>query len=161
MDTKDYNTAVEAHSDALFRYAVRHLRDREAAKDIVQECFLRLWMRLDQVDAAKVRSYLFTTAHHTMVDHVRRQKRSTRYAPWHDNALTTVQPEAGLRDSIDRGLDQLPACQRSLVLLRDLEGYSYAEMATMTGLSMDQVKVYLFRARNAMKQSLGELALVA
>jgi RNA polymerase sigma factor (sigma-70 family) len=161
MDAKDYNAAVEAHSDALFRYAFRNLRDRDTAKDIVQESFLRLWMRLDRVDATKVRSYLFTTAHNVIVEHVRRNKRSARYEPWHDNVRTTLQPEAGLRDSIDRGLAQLPERQRSLVLLRDLEGFSYAELASITGLSMEQVKVYLFRARNAMRRSLGELALVA
>ncbi len=122
---------------------------------------MRLWMYLDRVDGAKVRSFLFTTAHHTILDHVRRHKYRARYEAWHDNALTTTQPEAGLRDMIDRGFAQLSAQQRSLVLLRDHEGFSYAEIANMTGLSLDQVKVYLFRARSAMKHALVELGLVA
>jgi RNA polymerase sigma-70 factor (ECF subfamily) len=161
MDTRQYNEAVEAHSDGLYRYAARHLRDRDTAKDIVQDCFLRMWMCLDRVDATKVRSFLFTVAHHRIVDHVRRHKYLARYEPWHGHTLTVFQPEAGLKDAIERGLNQLSAQQRSLVLLRDHEGFSYIEMATITGLSVDQVKVYLFRARTAMKHALVELRQVA
>lgn len=161
MDTNEYNAAVNAHSDALYRYAVRQLNDRDAAKDVVQECFLRLWKQVDRVQASKVRSYLFTAAHNTIVDHVRRRKYQVRHEPWHDYALTTVQPEAGLLETIEKGLTRLSAQQRSLVLLRDQEGFSYTEMCAMTGLSLEQVKVYLFRARSAMKHALADLGLVA
>lgn len=159
MDTKEYNEVVGSHSDALFRYALRHLRDRDTAKDIVQACFMRLWMHLDRVDGAKVRAFLFKVAHNTIIDHIRRHKHSTHYGSCH--VLTTTQPETRLRDTLEQGFAQLSPQQRSLVLLRDHEGFSYAEMASMTGLSMEQVKVYLFRARSAMKHALVEPGQVA
>ena len=157
MDIQAYNRAVDDHSDALYRYVVKHLRDRDEAKDIVQECFLRLWMRLDQVTVTGARSYLFTMAHHLVVDRTRRRKRVDRYEQVHEHVLTTQQPKAGLGDAIDRALAQLPPLQRSLILLRDLEGHSYNQIVSITGLEMTQVKVYLFRARKAMQAQLGSL----
>ncbi len=56
---------------------------------------------------------------------------------------------------------RLPPIQRSLVLLRDLEGFAYQEIADMTGLDMTKVKVYLFRARKALQGLIGDPALVA
>lgn len=158
MDILAYNRAVADHSDALCRYVVKHLRDRDEAKDIVQESFLRLWMRLDQVTVAGARSYLFTMAHNLVVDRTRRRKRVDRYEPVHEQVLTTQQPKAGLGDAIDRAMAQLTPLQRSLILLRDLEGHSYNDIASMTGLDMTKVKVYLFRARKAMQGHLGDLS---
>jgi RNA polymerase sigma factor (sigma-70 family) len=157
LDVEAYNRVVDDHSDALYRYVVKHLRDRDEAKDIVQECFLRLWMRLDHVAASGVRSYLFTTAHNLVVDRTRRRKRLDRYDAGHEHVLTTQQPKAGLGEAIDRALAHLTPLQRSLILLRDREGHSCQHVATITGLEMTQVKVYLFRARKAMQAQLGSL----
>ena len=161
MDLTAYNRCVDAHSDALFRFALKHLRDRDNAKDIVQDSFLRLWLKLDTVDENKCRSYLFTTAHNLIVDRSRRRKYVTRYANGHENILVTYQPKPCLKYELDRLLNTLPPIQRSLVLLRDLEGFAYQEIADMTGLDMTQVKVYLFRARKALQGLIGEPAMVA
>lgn len=158
MDIHAYNHAVDDHSDALYRYVLKHLRDRDEAKDIVQECFLRLWMRLDQVTVIGARRYLFTIAHKLVVDRSRRRKRLERYGPVHEQMLTTEQPKAGLEHVIDRALAQLPPLQRSLILLRDRDGHSYQDVANITGLDMTKVKVYLFRARRAVQGHLGELS---
>lgn len=158
MDIASYNQAVDDHSDKLYRYVVKHLRDRDEAKDIVQECYLRLWMRLERVAVAGARSYLYTTAHNLLVDRSRRRKYLTRYEGWHDDVRTAHQPAAGLRDSIDGALAKLSPLHRSLVLLRDLEGHSYSEIAAITGLELTKVKVYLFRARKAIQGHLGELS---
>jgi RNA polymerase sigma-70 factor (ECF subfamily) len=158
MDIEAYNRVVDDHSDALYRYVVKQLRDRDEAKDIVQECFLRLWMRLDQVTVIGARRYLFTIAHNLVVDRSRRRKRLERYGPVHEQMLTTEQPKAGLEHVIDRALAQLPPLQRSLILLRDRDGHSYQDVANITGLDMTKVKVYLFRARRAVQGHLGELS---
>jgi RNA polymerase sigma-70 factor (ECF subfamily) len=75
---EDFNSSVDMHSDGVYRFALKHLRDSDTAKDVVQESFARLWQKVEEVDAMKVKSYLFTTAHHIMVDTVRRGQRSTR-----------------------------------------------------------------------------------
>lgn len=157
MDPAAYTHAVKAHSDALLRFVAKHLRDRDEAKDIVQESFLRLWTRLDAVTVTGARSYLFSTAHRLIVDRTRRRKYLDRYEDRHEAVLTVQQPKAGLRGALDAALARLSERQRALVLLRDRDGHSYADIATLTGLDVDRVKVYLFRARQAMRSQLGGL----
>ncbi len=157
MTLAEYNHAVDLHADGIYRFALKHLRDTDVAKDVVQESFARLWVKVDQVEAAKVKSYLFTTAHHIMVDEVRKGSRSTRMEEHHEDLRSTGQSQPDLKEVLEAGLATLPATQRSVVLLRDLEGYSYEEIAELTGLSESQVKVYIYRGRTALKNYIGQL----
>jgi RNA polymerase sigma-70 factor (ECF subfamily) len=156
----EYNRAVDIHADGIYRFALKHLRDEDVAKDVVQESFARLWVKVDQVDAAKVKSYLFTTAHHIMVDEVRKSSRNTRMEEHHEDLRHTSQAQPDLKEVLEAGLATLPAMQRSVVLLRDLEGYSYEEIAELTGLNESQVKVYIYRGRTALKNYIGQLEIV-
>jgi RNA polymerase sigma factor (sigma-70 family) len=160
MDITEYNTCVDAHADALFRFVAHRLRDRDEARDIVQESFLRLWMKVDQVEPEKGRSYLFSTALNLIIDRSRRQKFVARYEPSCEDVLVVLQPAAGVKEEIRSALDRLSPRLRHLVILRDVEGYSYKEIAEMTGLDMTQVKVYLFRARKFLQRFIGDPALV-
>lgn len=160
MELSDYNRSVDTCSNALFRFAAKHLRDRDAAKDLVQDAFLRLWTNLENVDAAKAKSYLFTTVHHLIIDRARRGNHITRFEPWHEESLHSFQPQPGVKDLIEESLATLTPQQRTLVLLRDLEGFTYEEIGRMTGLDLTKVKVYLFRARTAIKRFIGDLEFV-
>lgn len=160
MTPAEYNAAVDAHADGIYRFALKHLRDTDQAKDVVQETFARLWSRIDQVDGAKAKSYLFTTAHHAMVDETRRGSRVRRMEEHHEGLRHTSQGQPDLKEVLDAALATLPPMQRSVVLLRDLEGYSYDEIAELTGLNLPQVKVYIYRGRTALKEYIGQLDLV-
>jgi RNA polymerase sigma-70 factor (ECF subfamily) len=160
MDSNDYNEIVDLHSDALFRFILRQVRDRDEAKDVVQDAFLRLWMNVDRVDASKARSYLFTTAKNLVVDRVRRRKFVVRHESWHDDRRACLQPEAGVQAIVDQAMNKLPVHQRGLIQLREVEGLSYKELATRTGMDMTRVKVYLCRARKAVQAYIGDPALV-
>ena len=161
MTLNDFNSCVDMHSDGVYRFALKHLRDKDTAKDVVQESFARLWQKVEEVDATKAKSYLFTTAHHIMVDTVRKSQRSTRMEEHHEDLSFTgegAQPD--LKRIIDAGLATLPEVQRSVILLRDLEGYTYEEIAELTGLNLTQVKVYIYRGRTALKEYIGKLEIV-
>ena len=160
MNLAEYNTAVDVHADGIYRFALKHMRDVDHAKDVVQESFARLWMKVDQVEAAKVKSYLFTTAHHVMIDDVRKGSRSTRMEEHHADMRSTSQDQPDLKEVLERALATLPPVQRSVVLLRDLEGYSYEEIAELTTLNLAQVKVYIYRGRTALKEHIGQLETV-
>lgn len=160
MTLAEYNNAVDLHADGIYRFAVKHLRDLERAKDVVQESFARLWAKLEEVDGSKAKSYLFTTAHHVMVDEVRKDRRSTRMEIQHDELRHTSQHQPDLKEVLDAALATLPAIQRSVVLLRDLEGYTYEEIAELTSLNLAQVKVYIYRGRIGLKEYIGQLDLV-
>lgn len=157
MTLHEYNCAVDQHADGIYRFAVKHLRDLDAAKDVVQESFARLWQKLDDVDGGKVKSYLFTTAHHLLVDTARRDTRSTRMEERHEDLRWGTQSQPDLKEVLDAALATLPEVQRSVVLLRDLEGYSYEEIAELAGLNVTQVKVYIYRGRTALKEYIGSL----
>jgi len=160
MTAAEYNSAVDAHADGIYRFALKHLRDEDQAKDVVQESFARLWSHLDQVDGAKAKSYLFTTAHHVIVDEARKGTRVRRMEEHHEDMRHTSQSQPDLKEVLDVALATLPAIQRSVVLLRDLEGYTYEEIAELTGLNLPQVKVYIYRGRTALKEYIGQLDLV-
>ncbi|MFZ5552535.1 MAG: RNA polymerase sigma factor [Bacteroidota bacterium] len=160
MTTEEYNKTVDAFSDNVFRFALKNTGDTEKAKDIVQETWERLWMKKEDVSYEKVKSYLFTTAYHTIIDQVRREKKKGVYneAAVRKMSYTTVQPD--LKEILDEAVKKLPEIQRTVVLLRDYEGYDYQEIGEITGLSESQVKVYIFRARKFLKEYIGSIETV-
>lgn len=79
----------------------------------------------------------------------------------HHEAIRHTSPsEPDLKEVLEEALATLPPIQRSVVLLRDLEGYAYEEIAELTGLNLSQVKVYIYRGRTALKAYIGQLDLL-
>ena len=155
MDKSQYNYCVEQYADRLFRFAFSSLRNREQAEDVVQESFARVWEKVKTVDFAKAKSYLFTTAHHDMIDEIRQRQ---HFASIEDFAPTVERtsrsPYPDVNDILHKALATLPEAQRNALLLRDYEGYSYQEIGDITGMSEAQVKINIFRARTALKNKL-------
>ena len=155
MDKSQFNQCVEQYADRLFRFAFSSLRNREQAEDVVQESFARVWEKAKTVDFAKAKSYLFTTAHHAMIDEVRHQQHFANCdEPLSEHAKTTQSPYPDVNDILHKALTTLPEAQRNALLLRDYEGYSYQEIGDITGMTEAQVKVNIFRARTALKNKL-------
>ena len=158
MKRHEYNQAVESHSDKLYGFALRFLRSKADAADIVQDVFEKLWMNRKKVEPEKAKSWMFTCAHHAMINFMNKKQRLclTGYNALPEKGSSQV-PAFETRDIVDRAVSILPPVQKSIVLLRDMEGYSYDEIGSILGLSPSQVKVYLFRARNKMKKQLKNL----
>lgn len=156
MTTADYNTCVDAHADGVYRFIVHNLRDAELARDIVQDAFEKMWMNVENISAEKSKSYLFTTAYHTMLDRIRRNKKQGSWDEVNEAAFSHQQTPAGLKKVLKEALQRLPEIQRTVVLLRDYEGYSYEEIGEITNLNESQVKVYIYRARVALKEYIGK-----
>ena len=155
MDRKQFNQCVEQYADRLFSFAFASLRNREQAEDVVQESFARVWERVEKVDFATAKNYLFATAHHAMVDEVRHKQRFVSMEG--QTAFVekgTDSPYPDVNDIIDKALAALPEAQRNALLLRDYEGYSYREIGDITRQTEAQVKVNIFRARTALKNKL-------
>ena len=148
---------MEQYADGLFRFAFSSLRNREQAEDVVQESFTRVWEKLKTIDYAKAKSYLFTTAYHAIIDEVRIQNRDTSIEAVADLTDSKGIPYPDVNDILHKALATLPETQRNALLLRDYEGYSYKEIGEITGLSESQVKVYIFRARTALKSTIKDI----
>lgn len=155
MTVKDYNQAIESFSDGIFRFILKNIRDEERAKDIVQDTFEKLWSKLSDVDGKKVKSYLFSTAYHTMIDIIRKESRSTDFEEVSVEEYSHSEQYSDLNEILQQALTKLPDDQRSVIMLRDYEGYSYHEISKITGLSESQVKVYIYRGRLFLKKYIG------
>ena len=154
MDRHQYNQCVELYADRLFRFAFSSLRNREQAEDVVQESFARVWEKVKTVDFAKAKSYLFTTAHHAMIDEVRQRQRTSDIEELTTFADPKGVPYPDVNEILHKALATLPEAQRNAVLLRDYEDYSYQEIGDITGMSEAQVKINIFRARTALRNHL-------
>lgn len=157
MTIAEYNFCADQYSDGVYRFILKNIKDENTAQDIVQESYTRMWEKVKNITFEKARSYLFATAYHTMIDVIRKEKRMTRMEESHFNIKTTENQYSDLKEVLNEAVSHLPEIQRSVVLLRDYEGYSYEEIGEITGLSESQVKVYIFRARTFLKQYLVSL----
>jgi RNA polymerase sigma factor (sigma-70 family) len=154
MTEKEYNKCVDLYADNLFRFIVKNLDHTEDARDVVQNAFEILWKHCGDVPFEKAKSYLFTVAYHNMIDHVRKIKRITLVEDFKEEAKISEQRVHDAKKVLERALEKLSDVQRSLILLKDYEGYSYEEIGDIMKLNPSQVKVYLHRARLALKQYL-------
>ncbi|MDX9942030.1 MAG: RNA polymerase sigma factor [Bacteroidales bacterium] len=157
MTTAEYNECVDRHADGVYRFVLKNMRDEDKARDIVQDSFEKMWLKVDEIDGNKARSYLFTTAYHTMIDAIRRARFSVEMDERVHREHAYRDDYSGLKEILDEAVARLPDIQRSVVLLRDYEGYSYQEIGEITGLNESQVKVYIYRARTALKNYIGSL----
>jgi RNA polymerase sigma factor (sigma-70 family) len=154
MTEREYNECVNQYADNVYRFILKNLRHEEDARDIVQTAFEKLWRNRESVESTKSKSYLFTVAYNQMIDHIRKHKRVQLKEEFREEVRVEHKPVNDLRKALMEALDRLNETQRSLVMLKDYEGYSYEEIGKITGLNESQVKVYLHRARLTLRNYL-------
>lgn len=155
MKRTDYNIVVKEQSGKLYGFALKFLRSSDDAQDIVQDVFEKLWIHRKKVEKEKAKAWMFTTAHNAMLNFVNKKQRMQ--LPGSSNLPERAKKDANFFESnqvVERAVNILPPIQKSIILLRDLEGYSYIEIGDILNLTESQVKVYLFRARNKIKKQL-------
>ncbi|MCF6366380.1 MAG: RNA polymerase sigma factor [Bacteroidales bacterium] len=157
MTINEYNKTVNRFSDNVYRFILKNLKNEERAQDIIQDSFEKLWINRKAVIYEKAKSYLFTTAYRTMIDVIRKEKRMSLtndrqvFESIHEDNYSDIQ------EILHEAIKQLSETQKSVILLRDYEGYSYKEIAEITELSEAQVKVYIYRARVFLKNYIGKI----
>ena len=146
----------------LFRLALRITLNRAEAEDVVQETMLKVWNRREQWDQLdSIEAFCLTICRNLALDKLKRldnQAATLEGTPDAADLSYTSNPEeqAVQRDRIAlvrRLIDQLPEKQRSVMQLRDMEGKSYKDIAVVLGISEEQVKVNIFRARQTIKKA--------
>jgi len=152
MTEREYNQCVNLYADNVYRFILKNLRHEEDARDVVQSAFEKLWRNREEVDNEKSKSFLFTVAYNQMIDHIRKHKRITLKEEFHEEAKTSNRQQHDSKKILLEALNRLNETQRSLVMLKDYEGYSYEEIGKITGLNESQVKVYLHRARLQLRE---------
>lgn len=156
MTISEYNQSVTLYSDNVYRFILKNIRHVENAQDIVQSSFEKMWINREKVEAEKSKSFLFTVAYNQMIDFIRKNKRIIYTDEVLVNTVTYQKPQNELKRILMMALDRLNETQKSLVMLKDYEGYSYTEIAEIMNLSESQVKVYLHRARIQLREFLSK-----
>lgn len=159
MTPSEYNECVDKYADALFRYCIGLVHSSADADDLVQVSFMRLWEHRRKIDQKAAKNWLFKTAYRAMIDSYRKTKRENKYLNDQTEKSLDNYQNIERKDLILNALEVLSVKQRNLVLLRDYEGYSYKELCELTGMSMTNVKVTLFRSRKKLREEMKKLNL--
>jgi RNA polymerase sigma-70 factor (ECF subfamily) len=154
MTAREYNDCVNRYADNVYRFILKNLSHEEDARDVVQSAFEKLWINREQVNSESSKSYLFTIAYNQMIDHIRKNKRVSLRDEFREEVRIQDRPQNNMKKVLEEALNRLSETAKSLVLLKDYEGYSYEEIGRITGLNESQVKVYLHRARLQLKNYL-------
>jgi RNA polymerase sigma-70 factor (ECF subfamily) len=157
MTVTEYNKSVDLYSDRIYRFILKNIRDLHKAEDIVQDCYEKLWKNCENVSYEKVKAYLFTTAYHTLIDYLRKDKRSAYTEETAFKEESYENHYSDLKERLNDAVNKLPDIQKMVLLLRDYEGYSYKDIGELTSLTESQVKVYIYRARLFLKNYIGKI----
>jgi len=159
MTRDDFITCARLFTPNLLRFCNRVAGNAIEAEDVVQECFEVLWKNMDKVETNSAKSYLFSVAHKKIMDTFRLDSKIQDFDPTYFDHLVN-QNATDTKELVQLAINQIPQLYKELLTLRDLECYSYKEIETITHLNESQVKVYLFRARKAIKEKILELETV-
>jgi RNA polymerase sigma-70 factor (ECF subfamily) len=157
-----FKRLVERYQSRLLNFLYRHLRDRQAAEDLTQEVFLRIYQAAPRFEPrAKVRTWIFTIAYNLAVNELRRRRRRGFFGLLvHEDqqGVAAEAPEAGNRlefeERMAKSLALLPDRQRAALLLRVRDELSYQEVGAILGVSRASVESLLFRARERLRRLL-------
>jgi RNA polymerase sigma factor (sigma-70 family) len=162
MDLEAFQNRVLPAKNKLYRFALRFLNNEEEAKDVVQEVFIRVWNGREQMtEVQNWEAWCMKITRNLSLDRIRSISRKSaqpleKAFNIHHHELTpyeTTELQESMQ-SISNLIAALPEKQRQVIHLRDVEGYSYNEICEILEIDMNQVKVSLFRARNAVREKL-------
>ncbi len=154
-----YQQAITQYRQRVFSFAFYSLRTREDAEDITQDVFIRLWQHWRKIDHDRLGAWLMRVAHNSVVDHVRRHKNDRQRVDMPDtleDAVTVEDSELEsqeFRQYLEVAVSSLNDPNRSILIMRDIQGLSYQEIEQTLNLSQSQVKVYLHRARRQLREN--------
>lgn len=136
----------------LFRYLLSLTGDSHFAEDLMQETFYRMLVHINYYKGEEIRPWLFTIAYNAFIDWYRKEKKykTTTIEEFHLPNVPSTEHSYFVKHEIAswlEGLSSLPLERRNVLLLRDYYGFSYKEIAEMTGLSLAKVKIELHRGR--------------
>ncbi len=165
MTLETFQNMVFPVKNKLYRFAFRLLGNNEEAKDIVQEVFIKVWNGREQLDQIQnMEAWCMRITKNLSLDRLRQQQRrptdSIEKGMHISHSSLSPAESTELSESVKRIgelMAELPEKQRQVMHLRDIEGYSYNEICEILEIDMSQVKVSLFRARNAVREKLQKM----
>ncbi len=167
-DTRAFEDLARREERALYRHALRIVGTTTDAEDVVQDALFSAWRSIASFQGLSFRAWLFRIATNRALDHLRARKRRPELPldPPDDDDVTWAEPVAPGPDLpqlagdqealalVEEALGALPAEQRTAILLRDVEGFPYEEIAIITSVEIGTVKSRIHRGRLAVRNAL-------
>ena len=167
-DGRAFEQLAVREERALYRHAARILGAGADAEDAVQDAFLSAWRSIGSFEGSSFRAWLYRIVTNRALDRVRARRRRPELPlePAEDEAVTWAEPVApgpdladlvGNREAVaavEEALRLVPEEQRAALLLRDVEGFAYEEIAVITSVEVGTVKSRIHRARVAVRNAL-------
>lgn len=154
------------HQHRVYTFAYYYLGNREDAEDVTQEVLIRLWENGQQVEGEGLPAWITRVTRNACLDALRKRRNARTLGSAEDNEETLARvastgPDPGqlaevaeLRQRLDQALALLPELQRSILILREIQGRDYEEISAALGLPLNTMKVYLHRGRQRLREVL-------
>jgi RNA polymerase sigma-70 factor (ECF subfamily) len=172
---EEFEALALAHFNALYNTAMRMTRNPSAAQDLVQETYLKAYRFFDRFEpGTNLKAWLFTILRNTYINTYRKTARQQQQVDFEHVSLFYADPAPSsawqdrgsveellrhvVHDDVKRALDELPEEYSLVVLLADLEDFSYKEIATIVDCPVGTVMSRLFRGRRLLRKSLEDFA---
>ena len=165
MKSVTFGRLLTQNKDVVYSLAYSLLRNREDSEDIVQETFMRLWNNMERIETETVRAWLLRVARNRAIDLLRKRKyvsdadpevlldMGANKPPEDLSATSSRKQRKKLQiKQLEEALERLPENQRTAVLLRELHGLKYEEVASSMDMPVGTVKVAVFRAKKALRK---------
>ena len=161
MEVEDFKIQVLPLQDKLYSFALRFLGDSEDAKDAVQEVFVKLWKLRDSLDSYRsLVAFAMTVTRNHCLDRIK----AKRTIPIEDNKVYSSQvvnatpgdilEKKDLAEIVRKIINELPENQRSVIQLRDIDGFDNQEIGEILKMDANNVRVLLSRARKKVREEL-------
>lgn len=161
MTIKNFTQHIIPIKDRLYRFALRIVDNAAEAEDVVQEVLIKLWHKREELPRINnLEAWSIRLTRNLSIDKLRMKRQQIESIDTHLNKVSTQQNPAQLAESKDtlksihQLIQHLPEKQKLVLQLRDIEEFSYKEIAELLDMSMNQVKVNLFRGRQSLKSAL-------
>lgn len=158
----EYTKILLPLKDKLFRFALSVVSNRAVAEDVVQDAYLKLWSKREQLDEIRnIEAWSMRMVKNLCLDYFKSSHTKTTRSEINEETslgfISSPQHQTEISDTVEQVhgiIDSLPLQQKQIIQLRDVEGYSYKDIADILEIDMNTVKVYLHRARKSIRQQL-------
>ena len=166
MNNEAFDSMVTEHKDRVHSYAAMMLRDFTEAQDVAQETLVRLWQHRGQVSPEAARPWMMRTAHNLCIDRIRRRKvrgeigeadEIVNRQPAEDPGPARLAESSELGAVIQKGLDALAPLDRAVIVMREVQGLPYDDIAEALGMPLGTLKARLHRARERLRDRLSRI----
>ncbi len=161
MQTQTYERLYNSYHDRVYRLALRITQDTAIAEDVAQEVHIKCWKNSSKLEeAASPGAWIMRVTRNLAIDKIRSRHQNAELdkvaysAPSRDQTPDSAAEVGNMMQILRKLLETLPLKQREIFQLREMEGMKYQEIGEILDVSVDEVKVSLFRARKKIREKL-------